>query len=137
MKVKLEEWAIPPTRAHKHDAGLDLYTPIDLNINGGCSVSVDTGVAMAIPVGFFGAVASKSGLLFNKKIFTFGTVDSGYTGTIRVILFNGGAQPVQFKAGDKIAQVILEPCLTPELEFVDSLEETERGDKGFGSSGWR
>lgn len=137
MKIRLEEWAYPPTRAHRNDAGLDLFTPIDLIINGGCSVAVDTGVAVAIPNGFFGAVEPKSGLLFKKKIFTFGTVDCGYTGTIRVILFNHGAQPVQFKAGDKIAQLIIEPCITPEIEIVDSLEKTERGDNGFGSSGWR
>ena len=135
MKIKLEPWAKMPTRAHKADAGLDLYTPHDLCINGKCSASVDTGVHVQIPKGWFGEVRSKSGLMFKHDVTTDGTVDEGYTGSINVKLFNHSHQPIYFQAGEKIAQLVLVPCLKSELELVEELEETERGENGFGSTG--
>lgn len=135
MKIKLEPWAILPTRAHKKDAGLDLYTPRDICINGKCSASVDTGVHVAIPEGCVGFVKSKSGLMFNHDITTDGTVDEDYTGSINVKLFNNSHQPIYFSAGDKVAQLVVLPCVIEELEIVDELEETERGENGFGSTG--
>ena len=135
MKIKLEPWAKMPTRAHKADAGLDLYTPHDLCINGKCSASVDTGVHAQIPKGWFGEVRSKSGLMFKHDMTTDGTVDEGYIGSINVKLFNHSHQPIYFQAGEKIAQLVLVPCLKPELELVDELEKTERGENGFGATG--
>ena len=135
MKIKLEPWAKMPTRAHKADAGLDLYTPRDICINGKCSASVDTGVNVQIPKGWFGEVRSKSGLMFKHDVTTDGTVDEGYIGSINVKLFNHSHQPIYFQAGEKIAQLVLVPCLKPELELVAELEETERGENGFGSTG--
>ena len=135
MKIKLEPWAKMPTRAHKEDAGLDLYTPLDLVINGKCSASVDTGVHVRIPKGWFGEVRSKSGLMFKHDVTTDGTVDEGYIGSINVKLFNHSHQPIYFQAGEKIAQLVLVPCLKPELELVAELEETARGENGFGSTG--
>jgi dUTP pyrophosphatase len=140
IKVKLSPGGIMPTRAHSTDAGLDLYSPIDVlipcNDNWyGCSVVIDTLTHVAIPVGYVGDVKSKSGLMMEYGIITDGTVDAGYTGSIRVKLFNHGLCDVKIQKGQKIAQLVIKKIITPELELVDSLEETERGANGFGSTG--
>lgn len=141
IKVMLDPGAKCPTRAHEADAGLDLYSPVDAVVfprrKGGAknSVVIDTGVHVAIPAGYVGDVKSKSGLMVNDDIITDGTVDSGYTGSIRVKLFNLGTQPVYIKAGQKIAQLVIKKIITPAPVVVDSLDETERGNGGFGSTG--
>lgn len=135
MKVKLDKGAYMPTRAHKTDAGLDLYSPINTTIYPDDSVCVDTGVHMEIPEGYVGDIKSKSGLMVNEDIVTDGTVDCGYTGSIRVKLFNHGMTEVRIVKGQKIAQLVIKKIITPELELVDELGETERGDNGFGSTG--
>lgn len=134
MKIMLEEGAMV-SRAHPYDAGLDLYTREDFSIPMKSSVTVDTGVHVEIPEGYVGLVKSKSGLMTRFAITTDGTIDSHYTGSIRVCLFNHDILPYRFKAGEKIAQLVIVPCLLPELEVVDHLEETDRGDGGFGSTG--
>ena len=146
MKIKLDKGAYMPTRAHETDAGLDLYTPVDVNVPG-CSSDVfdefaevgsaiiDTGVHVEIPKGYVGFIKSKSGLMVHYGLTADGTIDAGYTGSIRVKLFNHTNEEYLFGAGDKIAQLVLLPIITPELEQVDSLEDTDRGSNGFGSSG--
>lgn len=134
IKVVLDKGAYMPERAHSADAGLDLRTPHDVYINGTSSAKIDTGVHIEIPFGWVGFVKSKSGLMM-KDIVTDGTVDSGYTGSVAVKLFNRGSEPYHFKAGEKIAQMVIVPCFTGELKEVEKLEETERGDGGFGSTG--
>ena len=150
MKIMLDKGAILPTRAHETDAGLDLYTPVDVyvpktkdrdedgwpidGVNIG-SATIDTGVHVEIPKGYVGFVKSKSGLNVKHGLTAEGVIDSGYTGSIVVKLYNHKSLEYRFKAGDKIAQLVLLPIITPELEQVDSLEETERGSNGFGSSG--
>lgn len=134
-KVKLDKGAIAPTRAHTYDAGLDLYAMEDGYIRCNQSWTFDTGVHIAIPEGYVGLVKSKSGLMCNHGIITDGTIDAHYTGSIKVCLFNHGSSKYEVKAGDKIAQLVIVPCLLPELEVVDSLEDTDRGDNGFGSTG--
>lgn len=135
MKITLDEGAKMPTRAHEWDAGLDLYSMEDGYIRCNQSRTFDTGVHVAIPEGCVGLVKSKSGLMCNHGIITDGTIDAHYTGPIKVCLFNHGGSKYEVKAGDKIAQLVIVPCLLPELELVDSLEETDRGDNGFGSTG--
>lgn len=135
MKIKIKPGAFEPSRAHADDAGTDLRTPHDVFINGGGNAEIDTKTCAAIPRGYVGFVKSKSGIMFNKNITTDGVVDAGYTGSINVKLFNHGSEPVSFKAGDKIAQLVVVPCLIEEIEFVEELEETERGENGFGSTG--
>lgn len=141
IRVMLDPGAKRPTRAHSADAGLDLYSPVDAVVfprrKGGPknSVEIDTGVHVAIPAGYVGDVKSKSGLMVNDDIITDGTVDSGYTGSIRVKLFNLGIRPVHIKSGQKIAQLVIKKIITPEPVIVDSLEATERGNGGFGSTG--
>ena len=98
-------------------------------------MGIDTGVHVEIPLGFFGDIRSKSGLLFKHNILTDGTIDSGYTGSIKIKLMNHGVWPYRFKAGDKIAQMVIQRCELPELVVVEEFATTERGDGGFGSTG--
>lgn len=135
MKVVLDPGAKMPTRAHCYDAGLDLYAMEDGYIRCNQSRTFDTGTHVEIPEGYVGLVKSKSGLMCNHGIITDGTIDAHYTGPIKVCLFNHGGSKYEVKKGDKIAQLVIVPCLLPELELVDSLEETDRGDNGFGSTG--
>lgn len=135
MRVKLDKGAIMPTRAHKTDAGLDLYSPVNVCLYPDDSVCIDTGVHIEIPEGYVGDIKSKSGLMVNEGIVTDGTVDCGYTGSIRVKLFNHGFVETRIVKGQKIAQLVIKKIITPELELVDELGDTERGDAGFGSTG--
>ena len=135
MKIMLDKGAKMPTRAHPWDAGLDLYAMEEFFVPQKQSLTVDTGVHVEIPEGYVGLIKSKSGLMTRSCITTDGTIDAHYTGPIKVCLFNHGGSKYEVKAGDKIAQLVIVPCLLPELELVDSLEETDRGDNGFGSTG--
>ena len=90
---------------------------------------------MEIPVGFVGSLESKSGLNVKNNITSFGTIDAGYTGAIVVKLYNNGNTDYTVMIGDKITQLVIHPIITPDIEVVDRLDETERGDNGFGSSG--
>jgi dUTP pyrophosphatase len=133
MKIMLDKGAKMPTRAHPWDAGLDLYAMHDGEVY--LSTVFDTGVHVEIPEGYVGFIKSKSGLMVNHNITTDGTIDAHYTGSIKVKLFNHGEASYLVQAGDKIAQLVIMPCVQPRLELVDSLEETDRGDAGFGSTG--
>ena len=135
MKIMLDKGAKMPTRAHETDAGLDLYAREAFEVPAIGSAVHNTGVHLAIPYGFVGDVKSKSGLMVKHDITTDGTVDCGYTGAIHVKLFNHSMKAFQVEAGQKIAQLVIKKIITPELELVDSLEETDRGDGGFGSTG--
>ena len=136
MRVKLDEGAFEPVRAHKTDAGLDLRTPIEFTIQPHDSYTVDTGVHVELPEGTFGQLFSKSGLNVKHSIVSLGgTVDEPYRGSIVVKLYNEGDEEYHFRAGDKIVQMVIMPYLAPEIEHVDELSETDRGSQGFGSSG--
>ena len=135
MKIMLDEGAKMPVRAHEYDAGLDLFAREDAYIRANNSFVFDTGVHVEIPKCCVGFIKSRSGTMVRHNLVTDGTIDCGYTGSIKVKLFNHGGSKYEVKAGDKIAQLVIVPCLLPELEQVDSLEETDRGDGGFGSTG--
>lgn len=137
MKIMLDSPdAILPTRAHNTDAGLDLYSREEQIILPGESAVFDTGVHIELPPGTYGRLESKSGLNINYDIVCLGgTIDEGYTGSIRVKLYNLGKKPYMIRKGQKIIQLTIIPCVRPELEVVDRLEETERGEGGFGSTG--
>lgn len=135
IRVKLDEGAIMPTRAHAADAGYDLYARETQIISARESVKFDTGVHMEIPVGYVGMLKSKSGLNVKFGLVGEGVIDAGYTGSIAVKLYNHSGYDYKVNKGDKISQLVIMPIITPELEEVDSLEETDRGDNGFGSSG--
>ena len=135
MKIKLDDGAIMPTRAHTYDAGLDLYARTAQIIPAKESATFDTGVHIELPKGTAGFLKSKSGLNVNHGLTGEGVIDVGYTGSIKVKLYNNSGYDYRVEAGDKISQLVILWVLTPELELVDELEETERGNNGFGSSG--
>lgn len=135
MKIKLDSGAIMPNRAHRTDAGLDLYTPEDVTIWPHYRKSIDTGVHVEIPEGYVGLLTSKSGLMAKHGIMSSGTIDSGFTGSIKAVLFNLSDDALTVKKGQKITQLVLFPIITPDLEVVDELGDTERGEGGFGSTG--
>ena len=149
MKVVLDPGAYMPKKAHEDDAGFDLFTPVDVKVKpnlypdyaihrmweGLESVTIDTGVHIAIPKGYVGMIKSKSGLNVNRGLVAEGVIDSGYTGSIVVKLYNLSKYETHFKAGNKIAQLVIMPISTEGLELVDQLEDTERGDNCFGSTG--
>lgn len=135
MKVMLDPGAIMPTRAHETDAGLDLYAMEDAVVFPYSSQCFDTGVHIAIPAGFVGMIKSKSGLNVKQGITSEGVIDSGYTGSIMVKLYNHTKDGVYIQKGQKISQLVIMPCVLCPLELVDSLEDTERGNGGFGSTG--
>ena len=135
MKIKLDEGAVMPTRAHPTDAGLDLYSPQDTKVWPWGRTIINTGVHMEIPEGYVGLLTSKSGLMRDDGITSSGTIDAHYRGPIMAILFNHTGRVYDVKAGQKITQLVILPCVTPELEVVDELDETDRGGNGFGSTG--
>lgn len=135
LKVMLDPGAIMPTRAHSKDGGLDLYSPIRQVIRANDREGIDTGVHVAIPEGYVGLITSKSGLMANEGITCRGTIDAGYTGSIKAVLFNHTQKDYIVEKGQKITQLVIVPIITPEPELVDSLDDTERGEGGFGSTG--
>ena len=135
LKVKLDENATAPVRAHQDDAGLDIMSAESVAVPSHDSMVVETGVHVQIPKGYVGLLTSKSGLMAKNGVTTRGTIDSGYTGSIKVVVFNDGGYPLFIKRGQKITQLLVIPIATPEVEIVDSLDETDRGENGFGSTG--
>ncbi len=134
MKVKLDPGAYMPERAHATDAGLDLKAREPIWIHPGEHVILDTGVHVQIPAGFVGLITSKSGLM-GRGITCRGTIDCGFTGSIRAVLYNHGPEGYLVNKGDKICQLVIMPIHIEDLEMVSDLEDTERGDGGFGSTG--
>ena len=135
MKIVLDEGAKMPTRAHEWDAGLDLYAMHNAVIRPQERAMISTGCHFEIPSGYVGLLTSKSGLMAKHGLTSRGTIDCGYTGAVHVVLFNHSDKAVTIKKHEKISQMVILPILTPALELVDSLEETERGNGGFGSTG--
>ena len=134
MRIVVYRNGITPTRAHETDAGLDLYCPEDVVVPARGIAIIDTLVACEIRVGYVGLITSKSGLMA-KGITSRGTIDSDYRGHIRAVMYNHTDEPYQFRRGDKCTQMVILPIITPELEVVTELSETERGTGSFGSTG--
>lgn len=138
VNYRLEDGAYAPLHGHKADAGFDLRLPDyigQVTVLPRHDVTINTGVHFEIPNGFVGFIKSKSGLNVNYGIQSEGVVDSEYTGTVVVKLYNLSDTPVVFNPGEKITQVVFLPIPEVELVEVDAFAETERGDSGFGSTG--
>lgn len=139
LKVKrLHEDAVIPRYEHKGDAGLDLFSVEDYIINPGERVLIKTGISVEFPIGYEMQIRPRSGLALKKGISIVnapGTVDAGYRGEIGVILINHGQEAVEISKGDKIAQAILNEIKYAVIEDVDELNDSSRGQGGFGSSG--
>ena len=112
-----------------------MFSPVKVTVYPGESAVIDTGVHMAIPHGYAGLLVSKSGLNVKHGILSTGLVDAGYTGSIRVKLYNHGHEAYTVSEGDKISQIVILPAMLCGFRQVESLEETERADGGFGSTG--
>lgn len=135
MKIMLDEGA-KVSRAHPYDAGLDLYARETQIVPAKESAVFDTGVHIELPLCTTGFLKSRSGLNVRHGIVSDGgVIDAGYTGSIRVKIYNHSGYDYTVHAGDRIAQLVILKCELPELEFVDSLDDTDRGDNGFGSTG--
>lgn len=140
IRVKLDEGAKLPTKAHDADAGFDIYARGGFCVFGtkGNTIGTgthDTGVHIEIPKGYVGLLKSKSGHNVKFGLTNEGVIDSGYTGSIVVKLYNHTPYDYWFKEGDKITQLVIVPIADAKLYEVDSLDSTERGDGGFGSTG--
>lgn len=135
IRIKLDPGAEMPTRAHEADAGFDLYAERDAVVPAEGSAEFYTGVHVEIPFGYVGFLKSKSGLNVKHGITSEGVIDSGFTGSIRVKLYNHSSVPYRMHKGDKITQLVILKCELPTVEVVDELDETDRGENGFGSSG--
>ena len=133
---KLDPDAVLPTRGSPSAAGLDLYSIEAVSLNRGERRLIRTGLAVAIPDGFYGRVAPRSGLAAQKGIDVLaGVIDADYRGEIVCLLYNAGAETVDLPAQTKICQLIIEKIITPEAVWVESLSDTSRGGGGFGSTG--
>lgn len=143
--LRLDARVTPPTRAYMESAAYDLSAFLyssdgrarTRTLAPRTTLAVPTGLVLKPPPGHLILVCSRSGLAL-KSIFVAnapGVIDPDYTGEICVLLFNGGNEPHYIKSGDRIAQALIVPFLTIPLEEVQSFPETERGDRGFGSTG--
>lgn len=135
INIMLDEGAKAPTRAHEADAGLDVCALEGGWVCNGTCMAFRTGLHVQIPQGYVGILFSKSGLNINHGITSTGVIDSGYTGEIIVNLCNNGGKHYEVMPGDKISQLVILPIATPTVNVVDSFEQTDRGDNGFGSTG--
>ncbi|MBS3115109.1 dUTP diphosphatase [Candidatus Woesearchaeota archaeon] len=133
---KMDSNAKLPSYANQGDAGMDFYSAENYVLRPNERKTVKTGIAMAIPVGYVGLIWDKSGLASKKGIKTMaGVVDSGYRGEVQIVLHNLGNEDFVVEKDMKIAQMLIQPIHQPRLEEVAELDETKRGDGGFGSTG--
>lgn len=138
MKIKLLDKNCMPYKKYQNDAGLDLRARIDGEIRfyPNMRMTIPTGVCIEIMPGLVGDIRPRSGLVKDLGLVAqYGTIDAGYTGEIGVTLINLSTQHVTIQPYERIAQLVIHPILIPEIEIVDDLEESDRGDKGFGSTG--
>ena len=134
--MRLRAGAKLPTRGSKDAAGLDLYSVESVSIPARSRAAVRTGLAVAIPRGFYGRVAPRSGLAVRHGLDVLaGVIDSDYRGEIICALMNHGDETFEVEAGMRIAQLIIESIATPEPQWGEDLSETTRGAGGFGSTG--
>jgi dUTP pyrophosphatase len=134
---RLHEGAVLPSRAYSGDAGLDLAASEQAELAPGGRATVGTGLAIAVPDGYAGFVLPRSGLASKHGIGLLnspGLIDAGYRGEVRVVLYNPGRETFRVEPGMRIAQLVLLAVEDLHLAEVDELPESERGERGFGSS---
>ena len=137
LKFKqLDPRAILPTRGSAASAGLDLYSIEDITIEPHQRVVARTGLAVAVPVGFYGRVAPRSGLAVKNGLDVLaGVIDSDYRGEVCCALLNTGDDALSLPQGSRLCQLIIEQIITPAPTWATNLDETARGAGGFGSTG--
>ncbi|CAG8490167.1 3668_t:CDS:2 [Ambispora gerdemannii] len=139
LKVLLmDKNARMPSRGSGGAAGYDLYSAEDTKILARGKALIKTGLAIQVPEGAYGRIAPRSSLAsINSIDCGAGVIDADYRGEVKILLFNFGDQDFEVKTGDRIAQLIVERIYTPKIVRVDELDDTSRGSKGFGSTGFR
>lgn len=139
MNIKLTNTnATIPTRGSADAAGYDLYACEPRVVYPGATMKVNTGIAIEIPKGYFGAVFARSGLATKQGLRPancVGVIDADYRGDVMVALYNDSTEPREVQVGDRIAQLVIIPYISPDLEVVSELSDTERSGNGFGSTG--
>lgn len=135
MKIKLDDGAFMPKRAHERDAGLDIFAIKDGIVRAHSSAEFGTGVHIQLPPDTMGDMRPRSGLMFNQDIISLGTIDETYDGEIRVKMFNLGGTDYTVKRGDRITQLVVVRIVLDDPEPTDHMESQGRGSAGFGSTG--
>lgn len=140
MKMKMVTKKFTPTYATEGSAGFDLYcnNPEPVVVKPNEVVKIPTGIKVSIPEGYFGAVYPRSSTGIKHRITlanTTGIIDSDYRGDIQIFFVNNSDKEHTIHNGDRLAQMIIQPYVRVEIEVVDSLDETERGEGGIGSTG--
>ena len=136
LKVKrIHEDAKLPLYQHKGDAGLDIFSSVDCILEKGEVKPIPSGIKVAIPKGYVGLIWDKSGISLKGVHRLAGVVDSGYRGEVRVVMVNLGDEPFVIEKGMKIAQLLIQPVSEVEVVEAEELEDTSRGEEGFGSTG--
>jgi len=138
LKCKVTDPKYTPTRANSGDAGLDLKAAENALLFPGDRQAVETGVSVEIPDGYVGLLCARSGNAARRGLGIVngvGVIDSGYRGPVNVLLINHGRSNVAVMRGDRIAQLLIVPIETPDVEIVDRLSDSDRGTGGLGSSG--
>jgi len=133
--VLTKEEAVVPTKAHEDDAGWDLYTPEYVRLIPGESYLLGIGVCFEIPLGWFGKIEGRSSVAKKGGSTAGGVIDAGYRGEVSVLIYNFGKNLLEFNVGDRIAQLLILPVPQVKMVLNQSLSDTIRGAKGFGSSG--
>lgn len=137
--TKCHDDATLPTYATDGSAGLDLYSVTVGTVFPGRRKVIETGIKLEIPPGYEAQVRPRSGLAFNHGVTVLnapGTIDSDYRGEIKVVLFNHGEYPIPVEVGTRVAQIVIAPVTRARLVEDDDLSETDRGEGGFGSTGF-
>lgn len=136
MKVKkIHKDATLPCYGHVGDAGLDLFSVMECVLKGGEARAISTGIQVAIPDGYVGLIWDKSGISLKNIHRLAGVVDSGYRGEIKIVLTNLSTEAFSIEKGMKIAQMLIQPIIKVKVVDSEVLDETTRGENGFGSTG--
>jgi dUTP pyrophosphatase len=136
LKVKrIHPEAKLPVYGHPGDAGLDLFSVVERDLLPGEVFAVPTGIQIAVPAGHVGLVWDKSGISLKGVHRLAGVIDAGYRGEVQVVMINLSPAPFALKKGMKIAQLLVQPVAAVEVVEADSLDDTSRGQGGFGSTG--
>ena len=136
LKVKrIHKDAKLPSYGHLGDAGLDLFSVMECVLKGGEVRAISTGVQVAIPDGYVGLIWDKSGISLENIHRLAGVVDSGYRGEIKVVMTNLSTEAFSIKKGMKIAQILIQPVVKVKVVDRETLDDTSRGENGFGSTG--
>lgn len=138
MKIKVRKLvshAKLPNYANEGDAGMDIYSSENIEIKPNHRALVKTGISMSFPRGYVALVWDKSGIAKNGLTKIGGVIDADYRGEYKIMIHNISSKPYNVQQGQKIAQILVQPVVRPRIEEVDNLDETRRGQSGFGSTG--